>query len=200
MLLKNSELDAIRCGQTSLVFRRWRKPSVRTGGSLKTAIGVLSILQFERIDRDDITAADAQAAGCPTLSELLDRLDEREGDVYRIQVRYAGDDPRIQLRASDRLTPADLSEIRNRLERLDAASRTGPWTQPVLLAIARHPHLRAASLSEITGFEKERLKTDVRKLKNLGLTISRHSGYELSPRGIVVLEHLQSEHRQNDGA
>ena len=33
-------------------------------------------------------------------------------------------------------------------------------------------------------------KTDVRKLKKLGLTISHDVGYELSPRGRAVLQRL----------
>ena len=57
-------------------------------------------------------------------------------------------------------------------------------------AIAEHPHLAAAELAERTGFDKEWLKLQVRKLKNLGLTISHHPGYELSPRGRVVLRRL----------
>jgi hypothetical protein len=38
-----------------------------------------------------------------------------------------------------------------------------------------------------TGFEKAWLKINIRKLKNLGLTISHNPGYTLSPRGKAYL-------------
>jgi hypothetical protein len=38
------------------------------------------------------------------------------------------------------------------------------------------------------GREKEWLKGSVRKLKNLGLTISLGTGYRISPRGAAYLE------------
>ena len=36
-------------------------------------------------------------------------------------------------------------------------------------------------------------KANVRKLKNLGLTVSHHPGYTLSPRGETMLRHLPRE-------
>lgn len=43
-------------------------------------------------------------------------------------------------------------------------------------------------LAAITGFEKIWLKLNIRKLKNLGLTISHEIGYELSPLGKLYLK------------
>ena len=74
---------------------------------------------------------------------------------------------------------------------MDARSKTGDWTRTVLLIIEAHPMTAAAELAVRTGFKKDWLKLNVRKLKNLGLTISHQPGYELSPRGIVVLNHLK---------
>ena len=47
--------------------------------------------------------------------------------------------------------------------------------------------VRAADLAESFGRETQPFKTDVRKLKNLGLTISLEVGYRLSPRGAAYL-------------
>ncbi len=41
--------------------------------------------------------------------------------------------------------------------------------------------------------DKARFKTNVRKLKGLGLTESLEVGYRLSPRGEAVLEFLSSD-------
>ena len=39
----------------------------------------------------------------------------------------------------------------------------------------------------MVGRETQPFKTDVRKLKNLGLTLSHNPGYSLSPRGRAFL-------------
>ena len=64
----------------------------------------------------------------------------------------------------------------------------GEWTYEYLQAIADHPGLRAPDLAESFGRETAPFKRDVRKLKELGLTISLEIGYELSPRGQLTLE------------
>ena len=47
--------------------------------------------------------------------------------------------------------------------------------------------MRAADLAAGFGRETQPFKLDVRKLKNLGLTISLEVGYRLSPRGEAYL-------------
>jgi hypothetical protein len=58
----------------------------------------------------------------------------------------------------------------------------------VLEVIASRPATRAADLAAGFGRETQPFKTDVRKLKNLGLTESLEVGYRLSPRGAAYLE------------
>ena len=103
--------------------------------------------------------------------------------MYRIRFHRVDEpDPRSVLAASDDLSPDDRTEIQRRLDRLDRASTTGPWTRAVLETIAARPATRAADLAESFGRETLPFKTDVRKLKNLGLTESLEVGYRLSPR------------------
>ena len=135
MLFREHFLRGIRQGEVTLAFRRWRKPSVRSGGTLKTAIGVVQIGAVKQVTESAITAREAQAAGYESVQDLRAELDRRSGgSLYRIEVRYAGDDPRVALRNQDRLTALDLAEIKRRLERLDRASRHGPWTVAMLAA------------------------------------------------------------------
>ena len=79
MLLGMSVLDRIRRGEISLVFRRWRKPTVRSGGTLKTAIGVLSILDVREVGAPGIPRADVVKAGFGTKAALLEALGVRDG-------------------------------------------------------------------------------------------------------------------------
>ncbi len=101
MLLRTAVLERIVRGEVSLVFRRWRKPTVRSGGSLRTALGVLRILDVAAVMEAEISEAEAARAGFSSRRALLEGLGSREGQVYRIAVEYAGADPRNVLRRQD---------------------------------------------------------------------------------------------------
>ncbi len=193
MLIKGEILKRIKRGEVTLAFRRWRRPTVKAGGSLNTSVGVLTIENVERISVRDISDTAAHQAGYSGREALLKDLGNREGDLFRITLAYSGEDPRIKLREDNQLADAELAEVCQRLRRLDSVSRVGEWTHDVLVAIHQHPRLPAADLAKQTGYEKDWLKTNVRKLKALGLTISQQVGYTLSPRGIAVLDRLERD-------
>ena len=192
MLLRTADLERIVRGEITLVFRRWRRPTVRSGGTLRTAVGILRILDVAILDEADVSDADASAAGYASRAALLADSPAREGRrLYRVAVAFGGADPRIALREQDALTDAEVEGLLHRLRRLDARSAEGPWTLRVLSAIEERPGVVSTTLAERLGCERAWLKPQVRKLKNLGLTVSLKVGYELSPRGRVVLAHLQ---------
>ncbi len=191
MLLKHALLQRIVDGDVDLVFRKWRKPTVKAGGQLRTAKGMLDIAAVDKIAKSRLTVADAQRAGFDSKAALIAELDSRDqGDIYRITVTYAGIDPRIALRENADLTDNDVAEIARRLARLDAASKRGPWTTMFLHLLDENPRVRAPDLAAGLGLDKPTFKNDVRKLKQLGLTISFSPGYELSPRGKAYLDTL----------
>ncbi|MGH2456582.1 MAG: hypothetical protein ACRDHD_10050 [Candidatus Limnocylindria bacterium] len=174
----------------TLAFRRWPRPRVRAGGEQRTAAGVVRFEAVDAVERHELSAAEAQRAGFATLAELLAVLDRKaEGTIYRIRLSLAGPDPRIALREA---LPGrrELAEIRERLARLDRASRHGPWTRAVLELIRDRPAVPAAELAAAVGRERLPFKLDVRKLKELGLTVSLRPGYRLSPRGQAVVRRL----------
>ncbi|MEA2651524.1 MAG: hypothetical protein QOI85_1245 [Chloroflexota bacterium] len=190
MLFRPATLQAIADGTVTLAFRRWDQPRVRPGGRQRTAVGVIAFDMVEAVERDEIDDADALAAGFADRKALLAFVDRRSsGSVYRIGLRVAGSDPRVALRES-LPDEAELREIERRLARLDRASRHGPWTHAVLRTIQDQPEVRAADLAPQFGRERLPFKLDVRKLKELGLTVSLPRGYRLSPRGQAVLERL----------
>lgn len=195
MLLKRATLEGIAEGRLTLAFRRWKRPTVRAGGELRTAIGVLGIDAVDAIAESDITEADARSAGYPDRDALLADLNRRsEGDLYRVALHLAGDDPRAALREQDTLDGENLAAIAARLDRFDRSSRYGPWTEAVLRLIADSPGTRAPDLAASLGRETQPFKRDVRKLKELGLTESLEVGYRLSPRGRAWLATRDGEH------
>lgn len=192
MLIKSGPLQALAAGLVTVAFRRWRRPTVKAGGTLRTAIGVLAIDAVEAIDPAQLSSTDAHAAGYPSLGALLAELDARgEGDLYRIRLRLRGPDPRLALREQGDLTATEVARLREKLARWDARSERGPWTRAVLHAVRAHEGLRASDLATQLALPKDWLKTHVRKLKELGLTESLEVGYRLSPRGLALLTSLE---------
>lgn len=191
MLLRKSVLDRIVSGEVDLAFRRWTRPTVKTGGTLRTPAGLLGIDLVERVQLGDIDEDDARRAGM-SLSELVTFLQSKpDGEVYRIELGEVGPDPRVSLREDDDLSPTEIEEIESRLDRLDRASSRGAWTRQFISLLDQNPHVRAQDLAESIGLEKAVFKNDVRKLKTLGLTISHSPGYELSPRGRAFLAWME---------
>jgi hypothetical protein len=199
MLFRPSTLKGIAGGTVTRAYRKWDRPRVKPGGRQRTPAGVVAFDAVKPVARESLTDADARAAGLAALEELLELVDRRpEGTIYRIDLRLAGPDPRVALRASAPGS-AELAELRRRLDRLDRASRHGPWTRAVLRAIGDNPGVRAADLAATFGRERDPFKLDVRKLKELGLTESLRPGYRLSPRGWAALAALDSSPAADGG-
>jgi hypothetical protein len=188
--MRKNVLDRIVAGDVDLAFRRWVRPTVKAGGTLRTQAGMLRIDSVTPCDLDDITEDDARRAGIE-LGELRAFLESKpDGDVYRVVLGGFVTDPRETLRKDDQLSDQAFADVVERLHRLDRSSRHGQWTHTVLALIAEKPHVRAQDLADSLGLEKMVFKNDVTKLKALGLTISHSPGYELSPRGHEVLKRL----------
>ena len=188
MLLRQSVLDGIRSGSITLAFRRWRRPTVKTGGTLRTAIGELQIRSVDVVSLDEVTAAEAKRAGYPSLNALKEELQRFDGQIYRIAFGAVSADRRIDLRER---VPA-REEMQTILARLASMDRRAPrpWTAATLHLLDRQPGVRAGDLADKIGMERMPFKANVRKLKELGLTISLEVGYELSTRGRAVLQAL----------
>jgi hypothetical protein len=192
MIFQRRVLDAIRDGSVDLAFRRWERPRVLEGSRLRTAVGVLEVGKVEVVDPAALGEDDARRAGFESRHDLLAMLARRDrGRIHRVELRYAGPDPRVELRARADLSGAELDELKGTLDRLDQGSRHGPWTRTTLELIASRPEVRAEELAASVGREKLPFKRDVRKLKELGLTESLSPGYRLSPRGRAALEALR---------
>ena len=192
MLFRIKTLSGIADGRINLAYRRWRRPYVKLGGTLKTAIGLLRFESIKRVKSEEITNGEAIEAGHDSLGDLLQELEKRDGDVFKIRFRLVGPDPRIELRNRESLSAEEWVELEKRLGRMDRASKIGPWTTKTLALIASHEGVRAADLAPEFSLERDRFKLNVRKLKNLGLTESLGTGYRISPRGKAALKRIRT--------
>jgi hypothetical protein len=191
MLFEQRLWAGLADGTVTVTFRRWKRPRARAGGWHRTPAGVLAVDAVAEVDPAGISEDDARAAGFGSRAELLRQLDRHgDGPVWRVDFHHAGADPREALRQAADLSDEEVAGLRARLDRLDRAARDGPWTIATLRLIGDQPGVRAADLAGQCGRERHRFKTDVRKLKELGLTESLEVGYRLSPRGRALLGRL----------
>lgn len=182
MLFPKQHWAGLQDGSITVAFRRWRQPAVKAGGSQRFAGGVLAFDEVRAVTLKSITAAEARRAGYARRDDLIGRLGG-EGKIYRVELRYAGADPRVELRQQAEWKADEVEALGRRLERWQAI--------PILEAIRDNPGRRAPDLAEAFGKETLPFKAQVRRLKELGLTESLRVGYRLSPRGEEFLRRLE---------
>jgi hypothetical protein len=180
VLFKQEFWQGLGDGSITVAFRRWKRPSVKAGGTLRSPGGFLAIDEVTPITQDQVTDVDARAAGYRDVEHALREL-RREGDLYRIRFHRSGEDPRVALREDKAFAPDEAAKLAATLARLD-------WALPVLRLIAERPGVVSAELAVDMGMERLEFKQRVRRLKALGLTESLKVGYKLSPRGHSYLE------------
>lgn len=189
MLFLKRFWEPLAAGEITATFRRWMAPQVLPGRRYRTPGGIIEVEDVAIVEPDEVTDSDARRAGHENAASLLADLPDRPGmPIYRVTFHIVEEpDPRAVLANSADLNAIEIADITTRLNRLDRASSQGPWTRRVLDLIAAHPGRRAPDLAEMLGRETAPFKIDVRKLKNLGLTLSLKVGYMLSPRGETFL-------------
>lgn len=93
MLLKRELLEEIKAGKVDIIFRRWNRPTVKAGGTLKTKVGLLAIKSVTDTSPHDVSDEDAQRAGFKDVVHFHRWLQTmKEGALFqRIEVGYLGD-------------------------------------------------------------------------------------------------------------
>ena len=187
MLFRQDILQGIAEGRVTLAFWRWRRAPPADGSSLRSPVGVLSLDRVTVIEEGDITLDDIRRTGMSR--EDLRASISGAGTLLRIELRLAGDDPRIALR--ERVPDeGELESIRAKLAKIDNGCATR-WTARYLQLIAEQPGLVATVLARQAGTDLPLFKRRVRQLKELGLTESLEVGYRVSPRGRALVERLR---------
>jgi hypothetical protein len=186
--------DAIMDGRITVTFRNWSRPQAKSGARHRlNSEGAIAIQSVTKVNVADIASQDVRRAGFASLDALRAELTRvkplpSSGLVYRVEFRFIREaDPRAQLAADQTVTDVDVTTIAAKLDRMDARSEHGAWTRETLRLIADNPRVPSTTLAARVGRERFAFKTDVRKLKALGLTISHDIGYEISPRGRAFL-------------
>jgi hypothetical protein len=182
VLFNHQAWTGLADGTVTVAFRRWKRPSVKAGGTLQSPGGLLAIDEVAPITPEDVNDTDARAAGYTDRDAVLASL-RPDGQLYRVRLHRVGDDPRIELRRRTDFDDAELSKLIGAVLRL-------PWADPILRLIADNPGVVSTELAPQVGLDRAPFKLKVRRLKALGLTESLDIGYRVSPRGAALLSRL----------
>ena len=188
MLFKKDQKLAILAGTQTLTFRRWASPQAKLGGQYNIPpYGAIEVTKISETTLQSISLAEAQAAGFANIEALHKQLadnKENKKTLFRIEFKYLSSE---LVNQPDRSLP-DQGEIEAILKRIARMH----WAPRALTLIRDHEGTRAGDLAQEVGQDTPTFKRNVRKLKQLGLTISLETGYKLSPRGQIILEALQA--------
>jgi len=177
--------EGLSAGTITMAFRRWRRSQVVAGGRYRTGLDIVEVESVDVVTGEDITAAEAMAAGYASTEQLRAGLrGPTDLPIYRIRFRRTNEpDPRDQLAADGDLGPKDVADLDRRMSGMDRTSERGPWVIATLMAIGDNPGVSASTLAARAGIDRATFKRNVRRLKDLGLTLSLATGYRLSRRG-----------------
>lgn len=142
---------------------------------------------MDPIDDADVSDRDAKLAGYKDREHLIEELSGRRGQLFRVELKFAGQDERIKLRRQAKISAAEFEKLKTKLAGYE---RKGTWTRQTLELIAKKPATLAAKLAKSLDLETQFFKRRVRQLKELGLTESLEVGYRISPRGKAYLKLL----------
>jgi hypothetical protein len=104
MLFKRQVLEGIARGKVTLAFRRWKRPQVRPGTRMRTALGAIRIGDVRLIQEASLKEDHALKAGFDNLAALKNDLREGEDrQLYSVEIAGLEEDVRALLRQDDKL-------------------------------------------------------------------------------------------------
>ncbi len=177
--------EAVATGKITVTFRLWKRLHAKVGGRYTVGSAVIEVDAIEMIPFHDVTKRDIKLAGRSSKDAIRARaahagpIDD-ETLVYRIQFHVVG------ARPTEAAAPSDdehVAVVNTKLDAMDARSKTGAWTRTTLSLIGEHEGMVSTELAARMHRPRMEFKTDVRKLKALGLTESLDVGYRLTPLG-----------------
>ena len=192
LMFTSDDHERMAAGEITVTWRLWKYAHVKAGRTYASGFslgGAIAVEDVREVPAGEITDTDAHEVGQPDAGALIEYARSHSGRtitsdtvLYRVQFHFEPVAPPKP--------EYSLEEVAKRLERLDRASRTGPWTLATVRLIEENPGVVSRHLAPDLGMARDDFKLNVRKLKNLGLTLSLPVGYELTELGQSYLDML----------
>ncbi|MER5389017.1 hypothetical protein [Saccharopolyspora sp. NPDC002686] len=187
-MLSKRILRGVAAGEITEAYLRWPSRLAEPGSQLSTTVGLIGITAVDQVDPAGLTDADARRAGFGSAAGLRASLDKHgRGEVYRLALTFDDPAPR-PVQPPVALDGRERASIDRQLARLDVSAPRGPWTREVLEVLRQRPGIRAAELAAEHNRPVSRCKSDVWRLRELGLVEPVEAGFGLSARGLGYLE------------
>ena len=195
LMFTSEDHERVANGEVTVTWRLWKYAHVKPGKQYASGFrfgGSIWVEDVREVRAAEIKDADAREVGQTDAAALIEYARSHTGRevgpetvLYRVQFHYSPQDPPKPEHS--------LDEVSKRLQRLDRAARTGAWTLPTLRLIEENPGVVSRELAPQLGMQRDDFKVNVRKLKNLGLTLSLPVGYELTELGQAYLDGLEMQ-------
>jgi hypothetical protein len=195
LMFTSEDHERVANSEITITWRLWKYAHVKAGKVYATNFpfgGSIVVEDVRAVPAGEITDSDAHEVGQPDAHALIVYARSHTGRevsadtlLYRVRFHFDPKDPPKP--------EYSLDEVAKRLDRLDKASRTGPWTLRALQLIEENPGVVSRELAPEMGMDRADFKLNVRKLKALGLTLSLTVGYELTELGLSYLDSVSSE-------
>src|SRR5687767_7160430 len=136
MLFKTKFSALIKAKKIDTAIRKWTRPTVKENGTLITVAGQIRIISVKKIKYNEVTDKEIIEAGYANRKELDHELNRRSvGEIYKIQFKLEGDDPRIKLREDENFSEVELEALQKKWHALDARSKMKGWPLRILEAV-----------------------------------------------------------------
>ena len=179
--------QAIAAGTLTRTYRRWKSPQAKVDGTYNIhPYGAILVTSISQLRLQDASIKDIQQSGFDSANAIAEHLKTSLNEtVYCVHFRYIGTDAVKQI-DTGRLPTIELEAISIKLMRMN---KTKLWTHHALRLVRDQPAKRAADLAPILEMDLPTFKRNMRKLKNLGLTLSLETGYQITARGTQMIAH-----------
>lgn len=177
----------VAAGHITQAYFRWPSPQARPGARVPTSTGIIEITALAEVDPEQLTDADAARAGFTTAAGLRALLSRHRGTTYRLELTHLGH-PGTPEAAPAALDETQRRDLQAQLARLDLGTPRGPWTRQLLELLRRHPGMAPAQLAAAQQRPVSRTKTDLWRLRELGLIDTTGPGTRLTGLALSYLQ------------
>ncbi|RRO20537.1 hypothetical protein EIL87_01195 [Saccharopolyspora rhizosphaerae] len=177
----------VAAGQITHTYFRWPSPQARPGARVPTRAGLIEITSLTEVDPAELTDDDAARAGFSSAAGLRASLSRHRGATYRLELTHLGH-PGTPAPQPAPLEQARRRELQAQLARLDLGTPRGPWTRRLLELLRTHPGMSPAEVAAAQQRPVSRTKTDLWRLRELGLLDTTAEGLRLSGLALSYLD------------
>lgn len=191
--------EAIKEAKINVTFRPWTTLTLQKNKIYKSSnLGLIKVLDVSFVKLPDLRIDDIKRCGFKNLQEFKREYESsvrREVDygaesAVRIEFEYLGSDIENRRRAMGKVKPLELIDIKEKILSMEAKAHSS-WISKSLHLLHNKGHLSSKALETLLQIPSDKIKQNMRKLKELDLIYSHtQKGYSLTPLSMKLIKIL----------